>query len=156
MIDLELLRVRPRTWASEDVGALVPVPPAWGSRALVQGEKVVRGPTDVDTLIIANSLVYSLVKSGHYAEAKTMSRKLIPQCRRAHGPDDDLRLLLRQNYAEALYSDAGASRADVLQAVAILEDVTRASRQTFGAHHPRTLDTLTHLEGARMRHEDVS
>ena len=82
--------------------------------------------------------------------------QLIPQCRRAHGPDDDLRLLLRQNYAEALYSDAGASRADVLQAVAILEDVTRASRQTFGAHHPRTLDTLTHLEGARMRHEDVS
>ena len=85
-----------------------------------------------------------------------MSRKLIPQCRRAHGPDDDLRLLLRQNYAEALYSDARASRADVVQAIAILEDVARANRRILGANHPDTVEALTDLERARMRREDVA
>ena len=59
-------------------------------------------------------------------------------------------------FAEALYSDARASRGDVLQAVTILEDVVRARRRVLGKHHPETAFALTHLERARMRHEDVA
>ena len=59
-------------------------------------------------------------------------------------------------FAEALYSDAGASRADVLQAVTILEDVAKTLRRVFGTHHPLTLDALADLERARMRGEDVA
>ena len=65
-------------------------------------------------------------------------------------------IVVRQTYAEALYADARASRADILQAVAILEDVTRYNRRVLGKHHPDTLDALTDLERARMRREDVA
>ena len=58
--------------------------------------------------------------------------------------------------AEALYSDAGASRADVLEAVTIIEDVVRARRRVFGNHHPETKRALAILEGARMKREDVA
>ena len=60
------------------------------------------------------------------------------------------------NFAEALYTDPTASRADVLQAVAILEDVVRALRRVLGAHHPDTARALASLEGARMKREDVA
>lgn len=62
----------------------------------------------------------------------------------------------RANFAEALFSDARASRGDVLQAVAILEDVTRYNLRVLGKHHPDTLETLARLEGARMKYEDVA
>ena len=67
-----------------------------------------------------------------------------------------LLVTLRGSHAEALYGDAGASRADVLQAVAILEDVVRARRRVFGNHHPETIRALAILEGARMKYEDVA
>ena len=69
---------------------------------------------------------------------------------------DDVTLLLRCNFAEVLYSDAGASRADILEAVTILEDVARVRRRVFGARHPDTVETLTDLERARMKREDVA
>ena len=54
------------------------------------------------------------------------------------------------------YRDARASRADILEAVTILEDVARARQRVFGAHHPDTASALTDLERARMRREDVA
>ena len=59
-------------------------------------------------------------------------------------------------FAEALYGDARASRADVLEAVAILEDVRRARRRVLGKHHPDTGKTLTDLDRAQMTLEDVA
>ena len=67
-----------------------------------------------------------------------------------------LLVTLRGSHAEALYGDAGASRADVLQAVTILEDVVRARRRVLGKHHPETARALASLECARMRSEDVA
>ena len=69
---------------------------------------------------------------------------------------DDLTLVLRANFAEALYRDAGASRADILEAVAIIEDVRRARRRVLGKHHPDTGKTLTDLDRAQMTLEDVA
>ena len=60
------------------------------------------------------------------------------------------------NFAEALYTDPTASRADVLQAVAILEDVTRGLRRLLGNRSPDTTEALRLLEGARMKREDVA
>ena len=65
-------------------------------------------------------------------------------------------LLLRCNFAEVLYTDPTASRADILQAVAMLEDVVIAYRRILGKHHPDTLDALADLERARMKREDVA
>ena len=114
------------------------------------------GTTDENTLTSGNNLVCSLTRQGQYAEAKTLSRKLISQCRRAHGSDHEMTLTCRANFAEALYSYPRASRGDVLQAVAILEDVLRYNRRVLGKHHPDTVETLTDLERARMRYEDVA
>ena len=125
-------------------------------REVYAREKKLFGPTHWKTLNSGNGIVCALFKQGHYAAAKTLSRKLIPQCRRALGPEDDVTLLLRCNFAEVLYSDAGASRADILEAVTILEDVARARRRVLGAHHPDTASALTDLERARMKYEDVA
>ena len=65
-------------------------------------------------------------------------------------------IVVRQAYAEALYCDARASRADILEALVLLEDVVRALRRILGKHHPDTLDALADLERARMRGEDVA
>ena len=78
------------------------------------------------------------------------------QCRRALGPTDHHTIVVRQTYAEALYCDARASRADILEALVLLEDVVRALRRILGKHHPDTLDALADLERARMRGEDVA
>ena len=119
-------------------------------------EKKLYGPTDKTTLHSGNNLVYSLVLVGQHAEAKTLSRKVLSQCRRVLGPEDNWTLYVRQNYAETLCKDTTASRADILQGVAMLEDVARVRRRVFGARHPETEETLTELEGARMRREDVA
>ena len=63
---------------------------------------------------------------------------------------------LRRNFAEALYNDARASRADILQGVALLEDVARVRRRVFGPRHPDTVETLTELDRAGMTLEDVA
>ena len=78
------------------------------------------------------------------------------QCRRALGPTDAHTIVVRQNYAETLFGDTRASRADIRQAVTILEDVVRALRRILGKHHPDTLEALTDLERARMKREDVA
>ena len=64
--------------------------------------------------------------------------------------------LIRGSHAVALYKDPTASRADVLQAVSILEDVTRARRKAYGTHHPRTLEARIELDRAQMTLDDVA
>ncbi len=115
----------------------------------------VLGPVHEGTLTTALNLISSLVELGRHAEAKALGHEHIPQCRRALGSNHKLTLSLRLNFAEALFTDPTASRADVLQAVAILEDVTRGLRRVLG-NHPDTTEALRLLEGARMKREDVA
>ena len=42
------------------------------------------------------------------------------------------------NYAEALYSDDGATLDDLREAVTMLEDAERIARRVFGAAYPLT------------------
>ena len=125
-------------------------------REVYAREKKLYGPTDKTTLHTGNNLAHALNVSGQFAEAKTLSRKLIPQLRRAFGSNHVMTLNCHATFAEALYSDARASRGDVLQAVTILEDVVRARRRVLGKHHPETARALASLECARMRSEDVA
>ena len=50
----------------------------------------------------------------------------MPDVRRELGTHHDLTLCFRSNLAECLFFDAGATRGDVAEAVAIYEDVHRA------------------------------
>ena len=114
------------------------------------------GTSDVSTLITGLNLICSLVEIRCHAEAKALGHELIPLCRRAFGSNHKLTLSLRMNFAEALFTEPTASRADVLQAVAILEDVTRGLRRLLGNRSPDTTEALRLLEGARMKREDVA
>ncbi len=125
-------------------------------REVYAREKVLLGPTNVGTLTTALNLTYSLNRLEQYVESKALARKLVPVCRRALGSEHDITLGFYANFAEALDSDARASRADILQAVALLEDVVRAYRRVFGAHHPETVTALSLLEYARKKREDVA
>ena len=57
-------------------------------------------------------------------------------------------------YAMALYRPAGASRAEVFEAVAIFEELRCKLRRVLGPSHPETLEVLGELDRARMTLED--
>ena len=57
-------------------------------------------------------------------------------------------------YAEAIYRDTNSARSHMHEAVAILEDVLRTTRQVFGVQHPNFADYREELETARMRLAD--
>ena len=53
------------------------------------------------------------------------------------------------NYAEALYSDDGATLDDLREAVTMLEDAGRIARRVFGGAHPVTTGIELELQAAR-------
>ena len=56
--------------------------------------------------------------------------------RRVLGDDNELTLMMRQNYARALQLDPDATLNDFRQAVAILEEAERIARRVLGASYP--------------------
>ena len=107
------------------------------------------GRDNEDTIIDAFNLAESLMRAELFGEAKTISRKTIPDARRALGADHDLTLVLRKVYADCVCHDTSASREDVAKAVAILEDVQQRVRRVFGDGHPNWRNLPAHLEAAR-------
>jgi hypothetical protein len=56
--------------------------------------------------------------------------------RRRLGPEAITTLKLRGLYARTLFEADGASHADVLQAITLLEDASRIVKRVFGPSHP--------------------
>ena len=54
----------------------------------------------------------------------------------------------------ALYRPAGATRGEILEAVASFEEQLCTDRRVFGPSHPDTLDVLRDLDRALMILED--
>ena len=109
---------------------------------------------DSDTIMDAINLAESLIDAELFEEARSLLCDNIPVARRTLGTDHELTLDLRSNYALAISRDTNSSRADVHEAVAILEDVVRTSRRVFGLQHPVFADYREDLESARMRLAD--
>ena len=63
-------------------------------------------------------------------------RKTIPVARRVLKDGDDLTLMMRNNYAAALYLDTDATLDDLREAVTTLEDAERIARRVLGGAHP--------------------
>ena len=84
-----------------------------------------------------------MIELGRYDQVKSLVLPLLPQGRK-----------FRLAYAIALYRPAGASRAEVSEAVAIFDDVLCKLRRVLGPSHPETLATLAELDRARMTLED--
>ena len=107
------------------------------------------GNSHKDTIISALNLAGTLAELDHYAEANQILRESIPASKRLFGSDHNLTLNIRQSYARTLYLAGSASRTDLREAVAVMNDVVRRSRRVNGTHHPKTLENESALRGAK-------
>ena len=73
----------------------------------------------------------------------------MPVARRVLGENHDITLMMRTNYANALYQNAGATLDDLREAVTTLEDVGRIAQRVFGGGHPLTGRVELRLREAR-------
>jgi len=76
-------------------------------------------------------------------------RKTVPVARRVLGEGHQFTLLIRQNYALALYKDTGATLDNLREAVTTLEDSSRTARRVLGGAHPDVAEVEKVLQDAR-------
>ena len=92
----------------------------------------------------------TLIGLGRYDQVKSLVLPLLRQFKASSKNHRKFKIA----YATALYRTVGASRAEVFEAVATLEDVLRTQRRVLGPSHPDTLETSAELDRASMTLED--
>ena len=97
----------------------------------------------------ANNYVVSLLDQQRYAEAKSLMRKTMPAARRVLGGNHVLMLMMRMNYAQALYRDPAGTLVDLSESVETYEDSERIARRVLGGSHPLTTQSEGELREAR-------
>ena len=107
-------------------------------REVYSGNLKLNGEENESTLRAANNHAVCLIDLERFEEAKALMRKTLPVARRVLGDSHELKLLMRWNYARALFYDEGATLDDLREAVTTLEDVGRIARRVFGGAHPGT------------------
>ena len=107
------------------------------------------GEDHKDTLIEANNYAATLNELKCFEEVKALLRKTMPVAQRVLGTGNRFTLMMRWNYAEALYRAEGATLDDLREAVTTLEDTERIARRVFGGEHPTTTGIEDELEDAR-------
>ena len=101
------------------------------------------------TLREASNYASTLKDLKHFDEAKSLLQKTMPVARRVLGEGHDLTLTLRWIYAEALYSDHGATLDNLREAATTLEETERTARRVLGSAHPTTESLNEELQLAR-------
>ena len=91
----------------------------------------------------------TLLDLGRFKEAKALLRKTMPVARRVLGESSETTLMIRWNYAKALYKDDGVTLDNLREAVTTLEDAGRIARRVFGGAHPYTTDIENDLRVAQ-------
>ena len=107
------------------------------------------GISHEDTVLAAGNVGFAMVAAGRCAQAKRFLREQEPIARRALGPTHVITHLFAQNLSAALQEDPMATRADLTEAEAILQDLVQTRRRLLGAAHPHT--HLSEASLARVR-----
>ena len=107
-------------------------------RREVYARTVAHRRPEIDIATMALNLAHGLVATGRYDEAKSLSREKLPAARRALGNDHPLVFKLRGMYAETSLHDQSSTRADLDEAVSVVEDVIQRSQRVCGTAHPET------------------
>ena len=107
------------------------------------------GEEDRDTLLVGYNYAHGLLTLEHYAEAKSLLRKIMPVARRVLGDSHEQTFRLKWIYADALYVDDGATLDDLREAVTTLVELERTARRVLGSAHPNTVGIDTTLRNAR-------
>ena len=76
-------------------------------------------------------------------------RKTMPVARRVLNDGNDLLLIMRWNYAKALYRDDGATLDDLREAMETLEETARTARRLLGGAHPDVVGMERELRQSR-------
>ena len=113
------------------------------------GELKLYGEENERPIISANNLAVTLNDLKRFEEARSLLRKTIPVARRVLKDGNDLTLMMRSNYAKALYADANATLNDLREAEKELEDVERTARRMLGGAHPTTAAIERYLRASR-------
>ena len=113
------------------------------------GSVKLHGAEHPETLRESNNYANSLRNQQRFKEAESLMRKTIPVARRVLKDGDDLTLMMRSNYAKALYSEPSAALDDLREAVTTLEETERIARRVLGGAHPLTTQIEDELREAR-------
>ena len=101
------------------------------------------------TFIPANNYAAGLVSLERFEQAKALLRKTMPVVRRVLGEGCDATLIMRLNYAKALYEDAAATLDDLRESVTTFDELERIARRVMGGAHPLTEGIENDLRNAR-------
>ena len=106
---------------------------------------------DMATLVSATHLYASWDTDDAYlVERQSFARKQSRVARRALGPDHEITLRLRSQYARSLLIRSSTPpRSDWLEAIEVAEDVVTTSRRVMGTSHPLTTHFQEMLERAK-------
>ena len=118
-------------------------------RGVYSGWLRLNGEEDIKSLKAANNYALSLLFLQRFGEAKLLMRKMLPVARRVFGESHHLAIMMRWNYATALYRDDGATLDDLREAVTTIEETERAARRLLGGEHPTTKEIARDLRNAR-------
>ena len=108
-----------------------------------------KGEESRNTILAANNYANGLLTLERDAEAKSLLRKTIPLARRVLGESDALNFRMRKIFAITLYEPPDATRGDLLEAVAELEDLEPTARRMLGGAHPLATAIERNLDESR-------
>ena len=106
------------------------------NRDVYSGWLKLYGKQHTETLREANNLAVLLKKMERFEEAKALMRETIPVARRVLGENHEATLMMRWNYANAIFADDGATLGDQREAVTKVEELAPTARRVLGGEHP--------------------
>jgi hypothetical protein len=118
-------------------------------RDVYSGHLKLKGEEHPDTLREAVNYASTLIALERFEEVKPRMLQMMPVVRRVLGESNDLAIIIRWNYARALYEDPAATHGDLREAVNTLEETERTARRVLGGAHPITEGIDESLQDAR-------
>ena len=101
------------------------------------------------TLYTAFLMGESLLKNGLFGEAKQFCRKNLNRSKRVLGRDHSTTFGFCRVYARSLFCGAEGSRAELEEALTVLEDVAQRIDRVRGASHPERVGVEHELDAVR-------
>jgi len=120
-------------------------------RDVYSGHVKLSGEEHIDSLGSASNYASSLIRLQRFEEAKAVLRKTVPVARRILRDSHELTLMMRLNYARALYHDPSVTLEDLREAVTTFEEMDRTARRVLGGAHPITGGIGRGLQNARAK-----
>ena len=118
-------------------------------RTVYYGTLAVHGATDEKTLNSANNITTSLLDNGLFAEAKQFAREQLRITQQHLGDLHTNTIHAYNNLSQVLSEPPDATKADVAEAVELIERSLKLARIALGPTHPTTQRVIRNLTTTR-------